>query len=280
MQNLWMIEYSKEEGSNTKRLYVLEPPPEIRSGLVGVSGLGGPDGSQKRVTLSGGDIRRSGEAPQVELSKDLTKILGQLYGGSPPRLRHDRWNETFFALFRHLCGEEATDPVLQIQVLKQTLEAGRKGSYSIEKGFEGCWKLIENSTEANVNWVDPDSQEAPAARLRAAKRLKEFTAGLKEAIETATKDRKSFDQLPGLPQYDWVGFLRGAPQGGWRARLKRGFAAKDAGELFVVVFDSPDTGAAVLHHVGTIREGRAEIDRNAGAGALAEGRPVLLKKAP
>jgi hypothetical protein len=215
----------------------------------------------------------SARAPQSVFAEGALRKLLRLEAAP-----HE-WESIFFSLAsqlapgRHSAGKESTaiDPVLQVLLLRRVLESGCQGSYPLRVGFaKHVAMLKEPGFSLNVNWMDPDNEDAQRTRQQARLLLERFAdvdeAGGLAAVEL---DRIASQRLVG---YRWIGFLNKDDSGVWCCVGKP--SSEMSGRLFIV--RRPGTSVE-LRPVGELRDGQMRLTSPSAVAGLLAGQPVFLE---
>ena len=258
--DVWMIE---TKGEHAYRYYLKDDPGFRATRMEPISYIAGFDLVEKKAGVDAGKLAFNGPAPQVGLAKEVRPLLKALDGTN--------WEQTFFRIVRAIDESKQIDPLLKVNLLRQTLEIGSRGSTVFEQAFG---KHLEKLTEQNVNpfanWLDPKDQDARGQRQRAQAALQGFpdvAAAGKEAAAALAKLR----QPPGKVRR-WIGWLRRGSSGKWRCEPAA--LGDRSGELFVVVSQGIGEGIT-FERVGAVKDGIASLEILAGSGRT-EGSPLFV----
>lgn len=204
-----------------------------------------------------------GEAPQSVVANQALKAL--------QALDQHLWESTFLDLCELVQRQPRIEPIVQVLILSNLLDAGCQGSLPLQKLCSAQLELLKNPPfEVGANWVDPGDGNA----ARQSQLAKDFVAGLpdfKLIRKQAVAKRRELATLPtqGLTPVGWL--VR--TKAGWSVRPE--IAANHPGALFIL--GRPAAGKPIQEiPVGEIKAGRFvlqdEVDQ-------VEGRLVFTESA-
>lgn len=206
---------------------------------------------------------RSLRAPHVQF---CTRLLAQLNG-----LEDDpgAWDEVFVESYNQALELQQVDPIVQLFLATALLDVGSRGSWKFATAFAGHLQRIQDANATtNVNWIDPDDQDAAGAREQAATVLSQ----LRElgTVNPAPQLAKLKRSLTINTRYVPVGWLD-QDRGRWMVRTG---LPPDDGDLYVR-FDGTDGNTT--SRIGRLSGGQVALDTKSGP-ALRLGRPVWLSQ--
>jgi hypothetical protein len=215
----------------------------------------------------------SAPAPQSVFAEIALRKLNRLEAAP-----HE-WESVFFSLANQLApgkqlpGKEhaAIDPVLQVLLLRRVLESGCQGSYPLQIAYaKHLATLKEPGFSLNVNWMDPDNEDAQRARRQARLVLEHFN-DIEEAggLAAAELNRIASQRLA---TYRWIAFLSKDENNAWCCVGKP--SPELSGRLFIV--RRPATSVE-LRPVGELRDGQMRLLNPSTAAGLLAGQPVFLE---
>jgi len=255
--NVWMVECH-----DGQRFYVNEQP------VLGADA--NPfhyvitfNGKTRPGVLRRNDVKQVARAPQVAVAEQVQPILNSL--------DDNNWETSFCQVIAVIHAERAMDPILKINLLRQVLEVGSRGSYCLEKAFGRHLAWVKDAgINPFANWLDPTDAAAARSRKLAAEKWDSFPE-VEESRKAAEKDLALLRRLR-LAEFRWVGWLRRTKDGRWECAMNR---APDGGGPLLVVHRPSSGGKPVLARAGRFDGKTASVDA-AVPSVLVEGRPVYL----
>ncbi|NLF06476.1 MAG: hypothetical protein GX594_00635, partial [Pirellulaceae bacterium] len=198
-------------------------------------------------------------APQVAVAERIQPTLDAL--------NDENWESSFYKMISVIHSDQSMDPILKANLLQQVLEVGVRGSYCLEKTFQGhCQWFNKERLNAFANWLDPNDAVANQARTTTAKALEDFP-DIAQSGAMAAEDLKALRQRR-VPEYRWVGWLHKTRDGRCECLMRQ--SPNQEGTL-VTVFRSENPRFVTI---GRYRGKAATIDTKA---PLVMGRPVFLQ---
>ncbi|HEV2971294.1 MAG TPA: hypothetical protein VGY55_15065 [Pirellulales bacterium] len=258
IKDLWMIQMG-----DGRRFYLKDNPHLKDSGMAPINYITGFDLVEKKAGVDSAKVTFNGSAPQVGVAKSIRPMIDALNDAN--------WEQTFFHIVKAIDENKEIDPILKVNLLRQTLEIGSRGSAVFERAFA---KHSDALKDANVNpfanWLDPKDPDSPNQRVRAEQVLKDFPDIGAAGRETADELNK-LHQPPGKIRV-WVGWLRRGAAGNWRCEPTS--LRDQSGELFVAVKKGIGNGIT-FERMGTVKDDIATMEIPAGSGCI-EGSPLFL----
>ncbi len=261
MVDLWMI-----ETSDGRRFYLQKKPDLPLDHSISVLCLTGFDLAEKLHgfrPLSADSIKQQVAAPQVALGKAARRLLADV--------NDENWESTFVQVAEIIIKDRETEPILKTNLLKQTLDAGCRGSHVLELAFKPQREAIDDAhVDPAANWLDPKDGDAADSRKKA-ETLFLNLPGIADAKQRVDSELAELRKPVGT-RVRWVGWLRRGAKGNWRCDPAR--LGSESGNLLAPV-PKLIGGGLTLEPIGKVERGIAEVDPAAGR-SLVEGRPVYL----
>lgn len=202
-----------------------------------------------------------GEAPQSVVANQSLKALQSLD-------KH-LWETTFLDLCELTQSQPRIEPIVQVLILSNLLDAGCQGSVILEKLCRTQLDLLKSPPfEVGANWVDPFDENA----ARQSQLAKDFVAGLpdfKQLRQQAVSRKRELATLPtqGVVPIGWL--FKEKSNWSIRPELPRNRRAT----AFILARPAPGKPIQEVP-LGEIKSGRIELKEN---DTLLEGRIVFVK---
>ncbi len=259
VDNLWMVTVKPPSAERSRRYYVSQKPtPTAKSYRYLVGFLG----EERTLSVVRDWVEGSDIAPQTKIAARFKPKVFQ----DPGRID---WESVMVDLIEQIRTQPEIDPILQVALLRNVLQAAIEGSEPLRGAIGGFKNLLEQSgVDANVPWMDPENPDADRMRPKASgviRSLPDLSAARKEA--TALRARIG-RQIARRPQP--LGWLAHEAND-WRVRT--GSVLPQTGSLWVVM--PRDSGRGAWRKVGGIDQAKPKLSLTDDP-ALAEGRPVFV----
>lgn len=197
---------------NQRRTYYLTKPQSTPFG----------DGTFPYVIGFNGETRRdlrsdqlltptSGPAPQQEIASKVRSGIREV--------TLDGWRDYFLELIGTLVKADKVDPVLRYLLVLKTMEYAGQGDSLLERELTSVLeKLNDEELDRSVPWMDPQSESAKRARVRATELLAKMPP-LEPLFANASRRQDQFEREL-LSRRFAVGWLEKTPRGDWVCHTK------------------------------------------------------------
>ena len=197
---------------NQRRTFYLAKPQPTPFGDGTFPYLIGFNGETKRDVRSDQLLTpTSRPAPQQEIAaKDRSTIR---------EVNIDGWRDYFLELTETLLKADKVDPFLRYLLILKTVEYAGQGDHLLERELATVLeKLNDEEVDRSVPWMDPTSESARKARLRATELLAKVPP-LEPIFANATKRQDQFEREL-LSRRFSIGWLEKTARGEWVCRTK------------------------------------------------------------
>jgi hypothetical protein len=259
VDNLWMVTVKPPSVERSRRYYLSQKPPPAAKSFRYLVGF---DGKERTLKVVPDWVEGTDTAPQTKIASRFKPKVFQ----EPAQID---WETVMVDLIEQIRTQPQIDPILQVALLRNVLQAAIEGSEPLRSAIGGFKNLVDQAdVDANAPWMDPENPEADRMRPKAAgfiRSLPDLAAARKEA----TSIRAQIDrQIARRPQP--IGWLAREADG-WR--VQTGSVLPQKGSLWVAM--PGDSGRGAWRRVGVIDQAKPKLSLTDDP-ALAEGRPVFV----
>ena len=259
VDNLWMVTVKLPTAERSRHYYLTQrPAPASRSFRY----LVGFDGKERTLKVVPDWIDGTDTAPQSQIASRFKPKVFQ----EPARID---WEPVMIDLIEQIRTQPQIDPILQVALLRNVLQAAVEGSEPLREALGGFKNLVDQAdVDANVPWMDPENPEADRVRPKAAglmRSLPDLAAARKEATSIRARIERRIARPP-LP----IGWLAHDPDA-WRVRTAS--VLPQRGDLWIIV--PIESARGDWRKVGVLDQARPILSLTNDP-ELAEGRPVFV----
>jgi hypothetical protein len=263
VDHVWMITTKDDTDVNDKsiiRRYYSRKEPAEDLNFVRFSALLDFNGTELARAIVKHKVIYRDLSPQSRIANRFNSKLAD-----DSELIH--WEALMVDLVENILYEPDLDPILQVALLRQVVDAATEASEPLRDSFAKAKNLLNGANvDVNVSWMNPDGRRPD--RRRAAELVQSVRESREPRKQVLARRDQIVREVARLSQT--VGWLA-RNSGGWQLRC--GVALPREGSLWVVVFLEDKRGD--WRKVGMIASGKPKIDAP-NQSALAEGRPVFV----
>jgi hypothetical protein len=265
VDRVWMVttSYVDGEGRPAKKQYYTRRKPEEQDEIVQFNSIILFEGKELNRTKPRHVVTYIGLSPRSKVAARFKSLVAD-------ESKVDQWERLIIDLFDAILREPEIDPILQVALLRKTIQAGVAGSEPIRESLEGLKVRLERlGSDVNGAWMDPEDRDVDGARSGAAQLIQSLpglTQSRKQILDRRRQIERSVTRI-----YRTVGWLT-RNRDAWQ--LQAGAMLPREAELLVVVPTKQSLGE--WKKVGTIAESKPKIDGR-DESALLEGRPVFIE---
>jgi hypothetical protein len=265
VNRVWMVSVNDDNDVRgkpiVKRYYTTKQPEENRD-YYQFSSIISFEGKELSRTIHKERIAYLGLSPQSKVAAHFKPILSD-------ESQLAQWENLMFDLIDGIRRQTDMDPILQVALLRQVVEAAMQGSEPLREALESVKTQVdEPAVDVTVPWMNPEAPRLMASRAEAAQlvqTLPDLALTRKKSLARRAEVEREIARF-----YRSVGWLvRNAD--GWR--LRSGVAIPLQGDLWVVAPLENKRGQ--WRKVGIIDGGKPKIN-TIDDSPLAEGRPVFV----
>jgi hypothetical protein len=265
VDHVWVVRISELDanGHQTKKEYYTKERPKEQADFVEFASIVSYEGKILHRTKVRDAVTFVGLSPQ---SKVAARFKPLLVDG----LKVDQWEGLIIELYNAILREPEIDPILQVALLRKTLEAGIEGSHPFRESLEAMKARLDQAGIAvNVAWMDAEDRGVERARSEAAQfiqSLPDITQSGNEILNRRRQIERSVARI-----YRIAGWITRVNDH-WK--LQSGAGLPREAELLVIAPTRQSLGQ--WKNVGAIAEGKPRIDAR-DESLLREGRPVFIQ---
>ncbi len=255
-----------------KVYYATTRPQDMAGGGKKFDYLIGFDGRTRSVTQSRAFVMSSELSAQSAIAAEFKRVLSQ-------DTTLADWDVLMVDYGRKIATAPGIDALFKIVLLKKHTDYAGKGSEPLHVALRPLVQAIDGANiDENLPWMNPDDQDAAAARPKAEEFVKTLPSwdNILVAVRQQNAERRA--RLDGIPR-----------PVGWLAKDRGMFACRTRtqlpprGDLLVIttaaVPDQPGIVGGVWKKLGILRDGAAAVDQTQ-VRDLIEGRLVFCGSAP
>jgi hypothetical protein len=222
------------------------------------------DGSEETHIFQTKKVEYVHPAPQSAIADQATPMLLKVSPSS--------WDRTIIRIAELVQDSPKLDPILKVNLLRQVVELGARGSHPLSQGLSGQQRKFAESklNLAQVPWAEPDAEGLDRSRARA-QRLLDDLDSVKPAYEAAEKYRQQLTNSLQGSAAELAGWLAWDKLRGWECRGND----KVVGAYMVALVSHEADHPTHWQNVGTLVDGKVVIKRD-NPGPLVEGRLLFL----
>jgi hypothetical protein len=265
VDHVWVVQLSELEadGHQTKKQYYTKEPPKELADSVEFAPIVSFEGKKLHRRKTRELVTYIGLSPQSKVSARFRPLLAD-------DSKVDQWERLIVDLLRAISHEPEIDPVLQVALLRKTLEAGIEGSHPLRESLEGLKaRLDQLAGDVDVAWMDAEDRGVERARSVATQFIQSLPDITQSGNQILTRRRQIERSVARI--YRIVGWITRV---GDRWKLQSVTGLPREAELLVIVPTRQSLGQ--WKNVGAIAEGKPRIDAR-DESLLREGRPVFIQ---